>query len=329
MRQDRRAFALQLGAGALGLAAGPLLAQTSTAFPSRPVRIVPFGIAGAPLDILSRAYGEKLQARWGQPVIVEPKPGAGGIIAADFVAKAPADGHTVLFTLPISHINAPILQPKMPYDAFKDFQPLTMVGTGGVMLVARANAPYNTAREFIDHARKQPKGLTYGTWGNGSSGHLFGELLQRQSGANLIHAAYKSEANAHADLFGETLDFAWANPATARMHAQSGRIKVLGVTGTRRLSVLPGVPTLTEQGFAGFDLDSWWGVYGPAKMPQAAVDAWHAAFREITATPEMTARVVGFGLEPLVNSPAQFAERMKADYGRYAELIKAAGVTVE
>ncbi|MBL0420592.1 tripartite tricarboxylate transporter substrate binding protein [Ramlibacter sp. AW1] len=326
---DRRAFGASMGAAALSLAAGPLLAQAPGTFPSRPIRIVPFGTPGAPLDILARVYGEKLQARWGQPIVVETKPGAGGIIAADFVAKAAPDGHTVLFTLPASHINAAILQPKLPYDPFKDFQPLSIIGTGGVMLVARADAPYNNAREFVEFARKQPKGLTYGTWGNGSSGHLMGELLKRQAGVNLIHVAYKGEAPAHNDLFGNALDFAWANPATAKTHSQSGRIKVLGVTGTRRLSVLPQVPTFTEQGFAGFDLDSWWGIYGPAKMPQPVVDAWAAALREITAMPDVSARVVAFGLEPLGNTPAQFADRMKQDYARYAELIKAAGVTVE
>jgi tripartite-type tricarboxylate transporter receptor subunit TctC len=328
MQRDRRTFTLQLGAGLLGLAAGPVPAQTP-AFPAKPIRIVPFGTGGGPIDTLARAYADKLSARWGQPVVVEPKPGASGIIAADTVAKAPADGYTVLFTLPLTHVNNAILQPKLPYDPVRDFQPLSMLATGGPMLVARANAPFNTVREFIDWARKQPKGVTYGTWGNGSAAHLFGELLKRQTGANLIHAAYKAEAAAHNDLFGEVLDVAWANPSTARNQTQGGRMKVLGITGTRRTSAMPAVPTFAEQGFQGFDIDSWIGVYGPAKLPQPVVDAWVSALREITAMPDVAARLTSFGFDPLGNTPAQFMDRYKADYPRTAELIRAAGVTAE
>ena len=313
--------------GAAGLAgAFPALAQ---AFPSRPVRIIPFGTGGGPIDTLARIYGEKLQQRWSQPVVVEPKPGASGIIAADAVAKAAPDGYTVMLTLPLTHINAAILQSKLPYDPVKDFSPLSMIGTGGPMLVARADAPYATLKDFVEYARKQPKGLTFGTWGNGSAAHLFGELLKRETGVNLIHAAYKAEAAAHNDLFGGALDFAWANPATARGHIQAGKMKALAVAGTRRLSILPNVPTFTEQGYKGFDLDSWIGAYAPARTPQAVVDAWADALREITAMPDVAARLVGFGFEPLGNTPAQFVERYRQDFPRTAELIKAAGVTAE
>lgn len=328
MQHSRRRFTTQLGAGLAGLAAAPLWAQTP-AFPSKVIRIVPFGTGGGPIDTIARVYGDKLQARWGQAIVVEAKPGASGILAADFVAKAAPDGHAVLFTLPLTHVNNHILQSKLPYHPVNDFQPLSMLATGGPMMVARANAPYSNVKEFIEYAKKQPKGLTYGTWGTGSTAHLFCELLKRQSGANLIHAAYKSESAAHNDLFGEVLDFAWANPSTARNQTQGGKMKVLGITGTNRVSAMPQVPTFTEQGFPGFDIDSWIGVYAPAKTPQAVVEAWTAALREITAMPDVSARLTAFGFEPLGNTPAQFAERYKADYPRMAELIKAAGVTVE
>ena len=314
----------------MALAHAPLIAQTTPPpFPNRVIRIVPFGTAGGPIDVLARVYGEKLQQRWGQSVIVDAKPGASGVIAADFVAKAAPDGHTVMFTLPLTHVNVPILQPKLPYDPMKDFAPLSMLATGGPMIVARANAPYNNLKEFIEFAKKAPKPLNYGTWGTGSSAHLFGELLQRQSGAPLVHVAYKAEAAVHNDLFGESLDFAWANPSTARNHSQAGKMKVLGVAGTRRVSAMPNVPTFTEQGFKGFDLDSWIGVFAPAKTPQPIVEAWTAALRDITAMPEVAARLTAFGFEPLGNTPAQFTELFKADYPRVAELIKAAGVTAE
>lgn len=312
--------------GALGAAALPAFGQAS--FPARPVRIVPFGTAGGPIDTLARVYGERLSTRWGQPVLVEPKPGASGILAADFVAKAPADGHTVLFTLPLTHVNNAILQPRLPYDPVRDFQPLSMIATGGPMIVTRANAPYSNLQEFVEFAKKKGR-MTYGTWGNGSTAHLFGELLKRQTGTDLVHVAYKAEAAAHQDLFGEQLDFAWANPSTARNHMQGGRMKVLGIAAINRVSTLPNVPTFREQGFQGFDIESWIGVYAPARTPEPVVQAWTSALRELTAMPEVQARLTAFGFEPLGNTPAEFMARYRADYPRMAELIKAAGVTAE
>ncbi len=324
MTLDRRSALVALTAAAV---APHALAQSAAPFPSRPVRIVPFGTAGGPIDALARAYGDKLQQRWNQAIVVDAKPGASGIIAADFVAKAAPDGYTVMMTLPLTHVNNAILQAKLPYDPVADFTPLSMVATGGPMLVARANAPYNTLREFIDFAKRAPKPLNYGTWGNGSTAHLFGELLKRQTGTALNHVAYKAEAAAHTDLFGDLLDFAWANPASARNHSQSGRMKILGISGTRRVSVLPQVPTFAEQGFQGFDIDSWIGFYAPAKLPADLQTQWVNALREVTAQPDIQARLTAFGFEPLGNTPAQFMEVFKADFPRMAALIKAAGVT--
>ncbi|MGE0498196.1 MAG: Bug family tripartite tricarboxylate transporter substrate binding protein [Ramlibacter sp.] len=321
MTHSRRTFVASVAA----LAAAPVLAQ-APAFPSRVIRIVPFGTAGGPIDTLARVYGDKLQQRWGQSIIIDAKPGASGIIAADYVAKAPADGYTVMMTLPLTHVNNAILQSKLPYDPVKDFTPLSMLATGGPMLVARANAPFNNLKEFVAYAKASPKPLSYGTWGNGSTAHLFGELLKRQTGAQLIHAAYKSEAAAHNDLFGELLDFAWANPSTARAQSQGGKMKVLGIAGTRRVSTMPSVPTFAEQGFQGFDVDSWIGMYAPARLPANIQDMWVTALREITAMPDVQARLTGYGFEPLGNTPAQFMEVYKADFPRLSELIKAAGV---
>jgi tripartite-type tricarboxylate transporter receptor subunit TctC len=307
------------------LISAPLWAQSSP-FPNRPIRIVPFGTAGGPIDALARAYGEKLQQRWGQSIIVDAKPGASGIIAADFVAKSAPDGHTVMMTLPLTHVNNAILQAKLPYDPVKDFTPLSMLATGGPMLVARANAPFNNLKEFVEFANKKGA-MSFGTWGNGSSAHLFGELLKRQAGLNLVHAAYKSEAAAHNDLFGDLLDFAWANPSTAKAQSQGGRMKVIGIAGTRRVSTMPQVPTFKEQGFQGFDVDSWIGMYAPAGLSAEIQNTWVTALREITQMPDIQARLSAFGFEPLGNTPAQFMEVFKADYPRVSELIKAAGVT--
>ncbi|WP_418125654.1 Bug family tripartite tricarboxylate transporter substrate binding protein [Variovorax sp. 160MFSha2.1] len=315
-----------LGAGLAALAL-PAFAQTPH-FPNRVVRIIPFGSGGGPMDTIARVYAEKLKARWNQPVIVEAKPGASGTIAADTVAKATPDGYTVLLTLPLTHINNAVLQPKLPYDPVKDFEPLSQLATGGPMLIARASAPFSNVREFVAYAKAHP-GISYGTWGNGSNAHLFGELLARQNKLDLVHVPYKAEAAAHNDMFGEALGVAWANPATARGLAQAGRIKVLGITGRQRVRSMPDVPTFTEQGFPGFDLDSWIGVYAPAKTPQPVLDEWSAALREITKMPDIQERLAGFGFEPLGSTPAEFRASYKADFPRVADLIKAAGVTPE
>ncbi|MBL8379216.1 MAG: tripartite tricarboxylate transporter substrate binding protein [Burkholderiales bacterium] len=326
MHADRRLFLARIASGVLAATGMPLSAQP--AFPARPIRIVPFGTAGGPIDTLARAYAEKLAARFGQPVIVDPKPGASGVIAADFVAKAPADGHTIMFTLPLTHINNAILMPKLPYDPVRDFAPLSMLATGGPMMVARAAAPYSSLREFVDFARGRPV-LNYGTWGNGSTAHLFCELLKRQASVNLTHVAYKAEAAVHSDLFGEALDFAWANPATARGHIGSGKMKALAIAGTKRVSILPQVPTFAEQGYQGFDIDSWIGAYAPGGTPAAIVDVWVAALREITRMPDIAARLTGFGFEPLGNTPTQFGDIYRADVPRITALIRGAGVTLE
>jgi tripartite-type tricarboxylate transporter receptor subunit TctC len=328
MHKNRRKIIVAMS---LGLPTINSLAQSNPSsgnptFPSKLIRIVPFGTAGGPIDAIARAYAEKLQARWGQSVIVDPKPGASGIIAADFVAKAAPDGHTILMTLPLTHVNLPILQPKVPYDPTEDFTPLTMLATGGPMIVCRANAPYNNLKEFIEFAKTKGR-LTYGTWGQGSTAHLFGELLRRQTGTDLVHVAYKAEAAAHNDMFGEVLDFAWSNPSTARLQSQAGKMKPLAVAGTRRASILPAVATFGEQGFQGFDVDSWIGMYAPAKLPTDIQNTWVSTLREITAMPDISSRLTSFGFEPLNNTPAQFLERYLADYPRVADLIKAAGVT--
>jgi tripartite-type tricarboxylate transporter receptor subunit TctC len=325
--KGRRLLGL-LGSATLLCAAVSAMAQTE-AFPNRPIRIVPFGVSGGVIDGIARMYGEKLRERWKQPVILEAKPGASGTIAADFVAKAPPDGHTILFTLSLTHINNAILQKSIPYDPVKDFEPLTQLATGGPAIIAPANAPFNDVRELVAYAKTRPEGITYGTWGTGSGAHLMGELLARQSGARLVHVPYKAEAAAHLDMFGGSLDFAWANPGSARNHLRSGKIKVIGLTGTRRLQVLPGVQLLGEQGWKGFDLDSWTAVYAPARTPKAIVEELSAAFREATRAPDIVARWIDLGFEPLGNSPEDFARNYKADFPKWVEIIKAAGVTPE
>ncbi|HET9205227.1 MAG TPA: tripartite tricarboxylate transporter substrate binding protein [Burkholderiaceae bacterium] len=303
-------------------------ARADEAYPNKPIRVVPFGTAGGPIDAIARSYGEALKQRWNQPVIVDAKPGASGIVATDFVAKAPPDGYTLMLTLSLTHTTVPLLQQKVPYDPVRDFQPLTKIATGGPMFVVPASAPPNTLSEFVAWAKGKGR-VTYGTWGNGSAAHLFGELFKRQTGAPMEHVPYKGEAAAHLDMLGGVLDTAWANPATARTHLQAGKIKVLGIIGSRRVGTIPSVPTFTEQGFDGFGLDSWLGFFAPARTPAAVVDKLAAALREATQSPELRSKLLDMGFEPLGSTPDAFANDIKSQYPAWAGLVKAAGVVPE
>jgi tripartite-type tricarboxylate transporter receptor subunit TctC len=313
-------------------AAGLLWAAgvAAQAFPTKPVRIVPFGTAGGPVDTIARMYAERLRARWKQPIVVEPKPGASGTLAADMVAKAPADGTTFLVTLSLTHINNVVLQKSIPYDPFRDFEPLSLLALGyGPALIAPASAPFGDLRELIAHARAKPGGVTYGTWGTGSTPHLFGEMLAKHAGVRLIHVPYKGEGAAHLDLFGGSLDIAWANSGTARNHLNSGKIRVLGATGSRRSQVLAETRLFGEQGFEGFDVTTWIGAYAPARTPKAIVSEISAALREATKQPEITARWLDIGFEPVASTPEEFAKVHKADFPKWAQIIKAAGIKPE
>jgi len=300
------------------------------AFPGKPVRIVPFGTAGGPVDIIARLYAERLRARWSQPVIVEAKPGASGTLAADLVAKAPPDGTTFLITLSLTHINNVVVQKNIPYDPFRDFEPLSQLAVGyGPALIAPAGAPFSDLRELIAYAKRKPAGLTYGTWGTGSTPHLFSELLARQAGVQLVHVPYKGEAAAHLDLFAGALDLAWANTGTARTHLASHKVKVLGATGSKRSDVLPDTPLFGEQGFSGFELTTWIGAYAPARTRPAVVSELSAALREATRAPEIAARWRDIGFEPTGTTSEEFARIHKADFPKWTQMIQAAGITPE
>jgi len=319
LRHGPGAFLALLGVGALA---------DEGAYPSRPIRLVPFGTAGGPIDNIARSYGEAIKQRFGQTVIVDAKPGASGIVATDFVAKAAPDGCTLLLTLSLTHTTVPLLQQKVPYDAVRDFQPLTKIATGGPMFVVPAGAPPNNLKEFVAWAKAKGR-VTYGTWGNGSAAHLFGELFKRETGAPLEHVPYKGEAAAHLDMFGGVLDTAWANPATARTHLQAGKIKVMGIIGSQRVGTIPSVPTFTEQGFEGFGLDSWMGFFAPARTPGPVLDKLVAALREITQSPELRSKLLDMGFEPVGGTPEAFAASIKSEVPLWANLVAAAGVKPE
>lgn len=326
---------MRLGAFCVGAAAVASLLcgagnAAAQAFPAKPVRIVPFGTAGGPVDVMARLYAEKLRGRWNQPVIVEAKPGASGTLAADLVARAPADGTTFLITLSLTHINNVVLQKNIPYDPFRDFEPLSLLALGyGPALIAPAGAPFNDMRELVAYAKRKQGGVAYGTWGTGSTPHLFSEMLAKHAGVQLVHVPYKGEAAAHLDLFAGALDLAWANTGTARTHLKSGKVKVLGATGSKRSDVLPDTPLFGEQGFAGFELTTWIAAYAPGKTRPAIVSQLSAALREATLQPEIAGRWRDIGFEPVATTPEELARIHRADFPRWKQMIEAAGITPE
>jgi tripartite-type tricarboxylate transporter receptor subunit TctC len=309
------------------VAATPVAAQD---YPSRPIRFVTWSSPGGNIDVLTRLVGEQVSKRFGQPVIVENRVGASGAIAAEHVARAAPDGYTVLFTTNTTHISNPLITPKLPYDPIRDFEPLGELVAGQMALVAAANAPYSTVREFVEWARRQPRGASYGSWGVGGGGHLLGEQLRRQGGIELTHVPYKGgELAAMSDLVGGSIEVSFMAQGNAKIQSQAGRIKVLGISGTRRNIGLPQVPTFAEQGFKGFEITGWIAAYAPAGTPAPIIDRLSTAMRESLRVPEVASRLEGLGFDPVGSTPEQFRRSFDADFKLWSELIRNAGLQAQ
>ena len=325
MPTRRWAAGLAAGLALLGLAAQ----ARAQDYPARPVTLVVWTAPGGSIDVLSRMVAEKLSQRWKQPVVVENKPGASGIPASEYVARAPADGHTLLVTINTTHINNPVLRSKLPYDPVRDFEPVSQLAIGSVVLIAPAAHPADNVAELLALAGRKGTSVSYGSWGIGSSAHLFGELLRRRSGVDLVHIAYKGEMPAITDMLGGHLDVTFAGGGTTRAQLPGGKIKVLGITGPRRIRALPGVATFAEQGLPGFELAGCVAVYAPARTPKGLVHRIAADLAEVVAAPDVQARMIENGFEPVGSTPEQFEALYKAEYPKWAELIKASGAATE
>jgi len=303
-------------------------AQTE-AYPGRAVRIVPFGTAGGPIDTIARLYGEKLRERWKQPIVVEAKPGASGTIAADFVAKAPADGYTILLTLSLTHINNVVLQKNIPYDPFKSFAPVTQIATGGPALVAPASVPFNDLKGLVAFAKEKSAGTTYGTWGTGSSAHLFGELLARQTGVKLVHVPYKGVGGAMPDLLAGRVQVMSMAIGSARPYLKTGQLRPLAAGAKHRLANLPDVPTAAEAGVAGWEMSAWFGIFAPRGVAPELVRALNQKLQRVIEDPAVRQRFLDAGAEPVGGSAESFAERYRADHRTWGQFIRETGIRTE
>ena len=312
----------------LGLSlSGAVMAQApATDWPNRPIRwIVPFPPGGA-MDAIARALGEKAGKALGQSFVIENKAGAGGNIGADLVAKAPADGYTLMITSIGMATNKP-LYGKLSYDPVKDFAPVSLLAVVPNVLVTNATQPnVKTVADLIDAARQAPGRLTYASAGNGTSIHLAGEMFTALTGTDMLHIPYKGSGPALADLLGGQVNYMFDSITSARPHLQSGKLRALAVTTAKRSSVLPGVPTLAEAGVAGYDVSPWYAVFVPAGTPKPVIDRLNRTLLDAMKQPDVKARFESMGAEAIGSSPEELASHLARETARWSRLIAQRGI---
>jgi len=311
------------------LLAGAALGAQAENYPSKPIKmIVPFSVGGT-TDILARIIGQELTKAWGQQVIIDNRPGAGGNIGADLVAKSAPDGYTlVMGTVGTHAINASLYK-KMPYDTVKDFAPITLVAAVPNVLVVHPAVPAKSVKELIEYAKANPGKLSFASSGNGTSVHLSGELFKAMAGVSMTHIPYKGSAPAIIDLMGGQVQLMFDNMPTALPHVKAGRLRALAVTSAKRSPAMPDLPTIAEAGVAGYEAESWFGVLAPAGTPSAIVTKLNGEIVRILGLPEIKERLLSQGAEPVGNSPEQFAAHITAEMAKWGNVVKASGAQVD
>jgi tripartite-type tricarboxylate transporter receptor subunit TctC len=317
-----------LALAALALAAAGSAQAQAAAYPSKPIHIVvTFTTGGAP-DILARLIGERLQASWGQSVIIDNKPGAGGNTGADAVAKAAPDGYTVVLGTVGTHSINGALYKKMPYDMVKDFSPVTLLATTPNMLVIHPDVPAKTLKEFIALGKKDGK-MSFASSGSGTSIHVSGELFKTMTGIDMEHIPYKGRASAIPDLLGGRVTMMFDNMPSSLPLVKEGKLRALGVTSAQRSAAAPDIPTIAEQGLPGFEAVSWFAMFAPANTPAPIVDKLQAEVSRILKSPEISKRLLEIGLEPGGGTPAELAAYQKSEITKWAKVVKDSGATAE
>lgn len=297
-------------------------------YPAKPVRIVVPLAAGGPGDVLTRAMGQKLSEQTGQPVVIDNRPGANTNVGTEFVAKSPADGYTLLSTANPLTTN-PSLYPVLPYDPIRDFAPVTLIGLTPLLLVVHPSLPVKTTKDLVALAKSKPAQLHYGSAGNGSALHLAGEMFNSVAQIKLVHVPYKGVTNAFSDLLGGQISIMFPGAPIALPQVKSGKLRALGTTGARRMSAAPELPPIAESGMPGYEVSVWYGIVAPAGTPAAAISRLHAEISKIVQLPDIKDRWAVLGAEPLHNTPEQFAAFLKADIGKWAKVVRDAGVKID
>ena len=325
MKVSTLAAGVALATAAL-FAAAPASAQG--AFPSKPVTIVAAFPPGGTVDLLARVLGPKLADEWKQPVVVENKAGASGVVGSQIVQRAAPDGH-VLMVIPITHVTNSSLMKSVPFDPIRDFTAVTLLASQPIMLVANKSQPFKSVQELIVYAKANPGKLNCGSGGNGTSQHLACELFKSQARVDIKHIPYKGNAAAMTDVIGGQIELLFDQMATAVPHVKGDRVRALAVTTSTRAAAMPEVPTVAESGVPGFETTAWFGVVGPAGMPKDVADRIQASYARALAQPDIKEKLAAQGLTLVGNKPEEFGAYMQAEMGKWAKVIQEAGIKIE
>ena len=317
--ERRTALALTL----LALCAAVTPGLQAQGFPDRPIRlVVPFPAAGA-ADVLARAIGQKLTEAWNQQIVVDNRPGAAAVIGSDLVAKAAPNGYTLLMGATSSHAIGPNIN-RVPYDPVRDFAPVTMVAFSPFALVVNPTLPVKSAQELIDLARSRPARLNMGSFGSGSASHLFGELFKARAGIDMVHVPYKGSPPALIDLMGGQIQVMFDNLSSVLPHVRAGRLRALAITSSRRSEIVRDLPALAEA-LPGYEAIGWFGVLAPAGTPAPLVGRLNSGFVRALNLPEVRQLLTDQGMEAVGDSPAQFAETIRRDLAKWAQVVRDSG----
>jgi tripartite-type tricarboxylate transporter receptor subunit TctC len=305
----------------------PALSQTT--FPARTIRfIVPFTPGGS-ADIFARPIAQKMSESMGQQVVVENRPGSGGVIGTEVAAKAPPDGHTLMMGLTANVAVNPALYPKLSYDPLRDFMPVTLVAAAPYVLVVPPSLPARNARDLVALARAKPGELAFASLGSGSMGHLTGELLASMTGVKLLHVPYKTLGQAMTDLLSGQVQLLFLGVASAQPHLRGGKLRGIAVSGARRSPALPQLPTVAESGAKEFDVTGWYGALVPTGTPQDAVARLHKEIVRALSLPDVRDRLAGEGAELVGSSPGEFDAFIRSELSKWAKVVKLSGAKAE
>ncbi len=303
--------------------AGNAVAQN---YPSRSVRVVVVSTPGGSVDTMARTVGPKLAEKWGQQVVVDNRPGAGGAIAAEIVAKSPADGYTLIMGTVASFATNVSLRKSLPYDPVRDFAPITLVATQNLMLLIHPSIPAKSVKELVALAKRQPGQLSFASAGNGTGGHLSGELFKLLAGIDLLHVPYKGVAPALIDVISGQVSMTFASILSGHPHVRSGKLRALAVTGGKRSPAVPQLPTMIEAGVKGYESATWYGLLAPAGTPPDIVAKLNAEVVAILKQPETHERLSKEGADPVGNTSAEFGKFIQSEIEKWRKVIKAAGI---
>ncbi|MDB5890720.1 MAG: tctC [Polaromonas sp.] len=305
------------------------LGASAQTYPVKPVRlVVPFPAGGA-TDILARTISQKASEKLGQTIVIDNRPGAGGTIGSDHVAKSAPDGYTLLIATGSTHSIGPVINPKIPYSVEKDFLPVVYVAKTSSVLVVPGSLPVRNLAEFIALAKAKPGQLNFGSSGNGTNSHLSGELFKAQAKVFLTHIPYRGTGLVFNDMMSGQVHMLMDNYVTSQSNIKEGKLRVLGVTSPQRLPFLPDVPTLDEQGLTGFDVSNWFGIYAPAGTPGEVTTKVNAAFNQALQDSDLQKRLASLGATPTGSTPEQMGVMVAADAAKWSKLIRERKLVVE